>query len=553
MTRRFWIGLAVAVVALGTGGYAAFQHYKIYLPGLIGEWRDPRQPTQEVVWNQGPAVSPSPNRMPNIIVILADDLGYNDISAFGGGVAGGIVKTPRIDSLMRDGARFRNAYAANATCSPSRAAIMTGRYPSRFGFEFTSAPVLFARTIYEQFAAETDRVAPPLYFDEREADMPALETLGLPPGEVTIAELLRGKGYHTLLFGKWHLGEAKGLRPTDQGFDESLGFYQGASLFIDEDDPLAVNAKVDFDPIDKFLWANLRFAVKYNDGPAFKPSEYMTDYLANQAAAAIKANRNRPFFMYLAFNAPHTPLQALKSDYDALSAISDHRLRTYGAMIRALDRGVGTVLDTLEAEGLADNTLVIFTSDNGGANYIGLRDINKPYRGWKATFFEGGIQVPFFIRWPSRIAPGTVLEGPAAHFDIFATAAAAAGAALPSERPIDGVDLVGGSGGFQGAAHLSLFWRSGHYKVVRADGWKLQVTERPDKVWLFDLNTDPTEQHNVADQFPDRVAAMKAMLAEQDKVAGKPLWPALIEAPIRIDAPLGEPVKPGEEYIYWAN
>ena len=168
----------------------------------------------------------------------------------------------------------------------------------------------------------------------------------------------------------------------------------------------------------------------------------MTDYLADEAAHAIEANHNRPFFLYLAFNAPHTPLQALECDYDALPQIENHTLRVYGAMIRALDRGVGRVLDALRKHGLEENTLVVFTSDNGGANYIGLPDLNRPYRGWKMTFFEGGVHMPFFAKWPAALPRGARYHAPVAHIDIFATAAAAAGAALPADRPIDGVDLM---------------------------------------------------------------------------------------------------------------
>ena len=166
-------------------------------------------------------------------------------------------------------------------------------------------------------------------------------------------------------------------------------------------------SRQDFDPIDRFLWANLPFAVSHDGGRRFEPSSYMTDYLGDEAARAIAANRNRPFFLYLAFNAPHTPLQALRSDYDALPGIADHRLRVYGAMVRSLDRAVGHVLAALRENGLENDTLVFFTSDNGGAHYVGLPDLNRPYRGWKATFFEGGIHVPFFARWPAAIPRGT--------------------------------------------------------------------------------------------------------------------------------------------------
>ena len=423
-------------------------------------------------------------------MIVADDLGYNDLTFGGGGVANGAVPTPNIDGIARAGVEYTRGYTGNATCAPSRAAIMTGRYPQRFGFEFTPAPKAFMRLIAYM---RRDEARPPIYFAEREADVPPMEQEGIPPEEITIAELLRERGYRTLGLGKWHLGEAAPMQPNAQGFDEYLGFLSGRRRCTSTvDDPDSVNSVQDFDPIDQFLWANLPFAVRKDGGPRFAPDAYMTDYLAREAARAIEANRNRPFFLYLAFNAPHTPLQALRSDYDALSQIEDHTLRVYAAMIRALDRGVGTVLDALRANGLDENTLVIFTSDNGGADYIGLPDINKPYRGWKMTFFEGGVHTPFFAKWPARLAAGQRFHAPVAHVDIFATAAGAAGAPLPADRPIDGVDLVKlARGEAQGRPHGAIFWRSGHYRTVLADDWKLQVSERPAKTWLFDLAADP--------------------------------------------------------------
>jgi arylsulfatase A-like enzyme len=280
----------------------------------------------------------------------------------------------------------------------------------------------------------------------------------------------------------------------------------------------------------------------------------MTDYLADEAVQAITANRHRPFFLYLAFNAPHTPLQALKSDYDALSAIEDHTLRVYGAMIRALDRAVGRVLDSLKEQGLDANTLVVFTSDNGGANYIGLPNINRPYRGWKMTFFEGGVHTPFFIKWPAGLPRGTRFASPVAHIDIFATAAAAAAAPLPADRPIDGVNLLPFlRGESSGPVHAALFWRSGHYQTVLSGGWKLQVSERPPRRWLFDLNTDPTEQHDLSESRADRVSALTKLLDRYNDEQAPPAWPSLIEGPITIDAPLGVANTPGDQYVYWAN
>lgn len=554
MSKRvaIWAGATVAILIVG---WVVASKYWIYVPGILAEWRDPIGPAQPVTWDEGPETAsvPAQKRAPNIVVILADDLGYNDITFNGGGVADGAVPTPNIDSIGRDGVDFTQGYAGNATCAPSRAAIMTGRYATRFGFEFTPAPVAFERLV-GTFSNE-QQIRKPIFHEDRVAEWPDdPNKLGVPAGEITIAELLKTEGYRTLLLGKWHLGGTPTSRPQSQGFDEFLGFLPGAAMFLDPDDPRVVNSRQDFDPIDRFLWANLPFAVRKDTGPRFEPKQYMTDYLADEAAKAIHANRNRPFFMYLSFNAPHTPLQALKSDYDALSGIESHRQRVYAAMIRALDRGVGKVLDQLKKDGLDENTLVIFTSDNGGAHYIGLDDINKPYRGWKATFFQGGIRVPFFMRWPAQLKAGTRYDEPVAHVDIFGTAAAAAGAAAPTDRVMDGRNLLQYVDEEKNDnPHKSLFWRSGDYKVLLSGDWKLQVSKKPKKDWLFNLRNDPTEQVNLAGKQPEKLAEMKKKLAEVDSDQAKPLWPSLLEGPISIDHPLGKPDKPTDEYIYWSN
>jgi arylsulfatase A-like enzyme len=197
---------------------------------------------------------------------------------------------------------------------------------------------------------------------------------------------------------------------------------------------------------------------------------------------------------------------------------------------------------------------VVFTSDNGGANYIGLPDVNAPYRGWKMTFFEGGLKTPFFVRWPKVLPAGGKVEAPVAHVDIFTTAAVAAGAAVPGDRAIDGVDLAALARGEAGAdAHDALFWRSGHYRALRAGDWKLQVSERPARTWLFDLATDPTERTNLADARPDKVQELSALLARYQEEMAPPIWPALIEGPIAIDHPLGVPDSPDDEHVDWAN
>lgn len=547
MKRLAIIGGVLTLLALG--GFFLYQRYWYYLPGIIGNLRDPVAEYHDVAWSQGPTEAPAGARPPNIIVIVADDLGYNDITLNGGGVGGGLVRTPNIDAIALEGANIQQGYAGNATCSPSRAAIMSGRYPSRFGFEFTATPQAFSRYLSH---SNPEALHQPIFHEERVAQMPAEQNLGMPASEITIAEVLQGQGYHTVHIGKWHLGEAPELRPEAQGFNESLGFMAGAAMFLPPNDPNTVNAQLPFDPIDRFLWANLPYAVQWNGGQRFAPRGYLTDYFADEAVAAIEANRNRPFFMYLAFNAPHTPLQATRADYEALSGVSDHTERVYGAMIMALDRAIGRVMQSLRDQGLDENTIVIFTSDNGGAWYVGLPNLNRPYRGWKATFFEGGIRAPFFARWPGHIAAGARIQGPATHMDIFATAAAAGGA--PEQQQIDGVNLLPYlTGQTGGAMQRTLFWRSGPYRVVRDGDWKLQVSETPERVWLFNLAEDPTEQRDLSAEQPERVAAMRAMIDAHNANLPPPLWPALLEGPVRIDVPLNTPWSEEQEYIYWSN
>jgi len=439
--------------------------------------------------------------------------------------------------------------------------LMSGRYPTRFGFEATPVPDLMPKVI--SLISNRPEGLPKLiqHFDERgDQDIP-FELKGMPTEEITIAETLKQDGYHTVHIGKWHLGRKNGMAPRDQGFDESLLMFSG--MYLPEDDPNVVNAKLDYSAGDRFLWKGLRYAASFNNavGDAFEPGGYLTDYYTDEAVKVIEANKNRPFFLYLAHWAPHIPLQATKADYNALSHIKDHRLRVYAAMIRALDRGVGRVMEALKANGIDDNTLVIFTSDNGGADVVDLPKINQPYRGWKLTFFEGGVHVPYFMRWPSRIRPGSKLEAPVHHFDIYSTVAGAARVVMPSDRKMDGVNLLDFIPSIDGTApakpgqnpHEKLFWRAGNYHVVLADGWKFQRDTTRGKSWLFDMKNDPTEQNNRVAKEPERVRAMEAMLAQHNAEQKKPAWFMLMEAPIRVDKTRGAPFEPGDEYIYYSN
>ncbi len=550
MLKKILVGLLVLILV---GGSVAFLNRKsIVLFAATRAGRMEVAPTRPVTWQQGPQAPATGERPPNIIFILADDLGYNDISTFGGGVAGGRVKTPNIDRLAGRGAVFSQAYSGTATCAPSRAMLMTGRYPTRTGFEFTPTPNGMGRMV-TMFADEKGSELPPtVLLKDRDSSAPDFNEQGLPGSEVTMAEMLKGRGYHTVHIGKWHLGSGKEFGANAQGFDESLLMANG--LYLPAGDPRGVEARLDFDPIDKFLWARMQFAASYNEGEAFEPGGYLTDWWTDESMKVIEANRNRPFFLYLAHWGVHSPLQATKEDFEAVGDIQPHRLRVYAAMVRALDRSVGRIMDKLEAEGLADNTIIVFSSDNGGAGYIGLSEINRPYRGWKMTLFEGGIRVPMFVSWPARIAPGQQFASPAAHIDLMPTLAAAAGAPLPAGVAIDGVDLLPVATGKSPAlAERPIFWQSGYYRAVRLGDWKLQVSERPKKVWLYNLATDPTEKTNLAAALPDRVASLKALLDKHQADARKPLYPYTIEAATAVDKTRADTFRKGDEYIYWPN
>jgi uncharacterized sulfatase len=269
----------------------------------------------------------------------------------------------------------------------------------------------------------------------------------------------------------------------------------------------------------------------------------------------IEANKNRPFFLYLAHWGVHTPMQATKEDYEAVGDIEPNRLRVYAAMLRALDRSVGRIVEKLEQEGLADNTLIVFSSDNGGAGYVGLPDINEPYRGWKITLFEGGIRVPMFVSWPARIPAGAKIDTPVAHIDVMPTLAAAAGAPLPAGVEIDGQDLLPLAAGTGGLSRPddAIYWQSGSYRVVRAGGWKLQVDSKQPKTWLFDLSVDPTEQTNLAASRPGKVAELQALLDKHHENARAPLYPATLVSPIAIDKTVDQETTSADEYVWWPN
>ena len=501
-------------------------------------------PNQEIVWQQGPETR-SDDR-PNIIVIVADDLGINDMTDYDDLDPSGTMDTPNIDFIANSGIKFKNAYSGSATCAPSRGMIVTGRYATSTGYEFTPVPDGMARAI-NLFNPEETR-----YMAENVESNPLFDNQGLPAEEITFAETLKDAGYYTAHIGKWHLGRGPVFAPLSQGFDESLMMASG--LFLPEDDPNVVNAYLPWDPIDKFLWAILDYAASFNESSErdnwFEPKGYLTDYYTDEALKVIEANKNRPFFLYLAHWGVHTPLQALKSDYDKLTHIDNHIERVYAAMIMSLDRSVGRIVESLEANGLSENTWIIFTSDNGGANYIGLRYINSPYRGWKLTLFEGGIKVPL-IFWKDGIASQEVAQR-AMHIDIMPTIHGLINEELT--HSVDGIDL------FADEYDLNkrpIFWKTGHNKVVIKDNWKLQVEEYSQKQWLFNLADDPTEQLELSDQYPEKVYELMALINQHSEGAKNFIYKPPLLANVDVDRNLKEAVEEGhsedEESVWVTN
>jgi hypothetical protein len=319
------------------------------------------------------------------------------------------------------------------------------------------------------------------------------------------------------------------------------------------DDPQSVNSVQEFDGIDAFLWANLPFAVRKNGSARFAPSEYMTDYLSKEAVKAIDANRHRPFFLYFAPNAPHTPLQALRSDYDALPQIADHRLRVYAAMIRALDRAVGRILAALDANGLADNTLVFFTSDNGGANYIGLPDINQPYRGWKMTFFEAASTRRSSPAGRRRCSPGRRSRR---------RSRMSTSSRPPRRRPV----LPARRSAVRRGRPAAVRARRRHRQSARCrllalgrlpDGARRRLEAAGRRPAGPHLALSPDGRSDRAPRPVRRAArqgaALRAMLDAHDREMVPPAWPSLIEGAIPIDHPLGVPDAATDEYVYWDN
>jgi len=485
---------------------------------------------------------------PNIVLLLVDDLGVNDLRpnpAPWAPATPAPVATPHIDSLARDGLSFLQAYAPNAMCAPSRAALLTGRYQQRFGLEYNPGSGRYS----DHLGNTTYHGLPGLLFPERaEGDPPASEH-GLPPEEITIAELLREHGYATGHFGKWHLGFAPRFSPESQGFDISIGIPGGGSRYVPKGEPGYEEAVL---AIDRPIWDLFRYVV-VSDGRPVETREYQTDLWADRAIDFIRERRGEPFFAYVAFNAPHNPLQAPRPIYDELGHIEDHTARVYYAMMVSLDRAIGRILAALDETGVAERTLVVFASDNGGAAYTDIWTHNLPFRGFKLSFWEGGIRTPLYLRWPERIRAGSTSDNFATLIDLLPTFADAAAAPLPQGVVIDGRDLLGPRR-LLADSREPQFWRSGHVRAMRDGRWKVMAADRPapGRVWLYDLESDPLEQHDLADEQPERASSMLERI-EAHYAPMPPLqFHGIFEIPVPADPPAPDaPMPTTADYLYW--
>jgi arylsulfatase A-like enzyme len=435
------------------------------------------------------SLAPGASRPPNVVVFLADDLGSGDLGCQGATDS----RTPHIDSIAADGARFINWYANAPMCAPSRAALMTGRYPIRCG-----VPV----------------------------NGPAL-----PPSELALPRLLKKQGYLTALMGKWHLGSDDASCPNGHGFDYFYGFHSGCIDFYSHryywGDPKTVNYHD--------LWRNRT--------EIFEDGQYFTELITREARNFISANRNHPFFLYIPYNAVHYPMHAPPKYVERFAALERER-QMYCAMLSAMDDSVGEILDLLRKLNLYDNTMIFFGGDNGAttearaglAGKPATAGRNKPYRGYKFSLFDGGVHVSALLSWPCRIPKGKVITEVGTHLDLLPTIVNAAGGKLPPDRTIDGRDILPAAAGKAASPHEALFWSSGKQAAVRRGKWKLvengftadgsEDGRKPlagdDALFLSDLEADPGESKNMRRMHPNLVDEMLTQLRQWQEEVKRP-------------------------------
>lgn len=470
----------------------------------------------------------APESSPNVILIMADDLGKYDISAY----AEAEVSTPHIDAIGRNGARFEEAYVTAPICAPSRAAVLTGKYQQRYGFE--TQPMDFYPTNKLEFGlGKRSDLGDWIVTADGKFPKPwMVERQGIPPGEVTLPELFKARGYATGLVGKWHLGFGEEHLPIHRGFDYQYGFYGAFSLYTpSRKTPGYVNYIQD-DMSSHHQWnmgRNEQAAIRENDR-VVEEEDYLTFALRDKAKHFVSTHKNEPFFLYLAFSAPHVPFQAPQAYFDQFAHIADTNKRVYYAMIKALDDAVGDFMAHLKKEGLDENTIVYFISDNGGASYTGATD-NGPLKGGKITHFEGGIKVPFMVQWPAKIAAGTVFKHPVSAMDIFSTSVAACGLKLPPNFKMDGENLLPYlSDEIQGMPHENLYWRTDHIHAIRHKHWKLILSTRDGWLHLYNLENDESEAYDLSDlNEEERVLLLRFFETWNKDLPTDYLWPRIMD------------------------
>lgn len=397
---------------------------------------------------------------PNVIVIVADDMGYNDVG-FNGCQD---IPTPNIDRIAKAGVVFSSGHVSFGVCSPSRAGLLTGRYQYRFGYERN-----------------------PLY-------VPSDSMMGLPLTEETMADVLGRSGYNNMIIGKWHLGTHKSLHPLKRGFNEFFGFLGGGHQYLPEkwtlQNPEDANGETE----------SYRTKLNRNYTPV-EETEYITDAFSREAVTFVERSKKKPFFLYLAYNAPHTPLQATEKYLSRFQNIQNLKRRTYAAMVSALDDGVGRLLDKLKETGQFDNTIIVFLSDNGGPVSDNGSN-NAPLRGQKGSVFEGGIRVPFAMQWTGKIPANLTYDKPIIALDILSTVLANIKGAAKPKNPLDGIDLLPFlTNKNSKAPHDFLFWRMfdrGNYAIINKDEKKMVVLK--DSLYLYDLKKEINEKNNIIDK-----------------------------------------------------
>ena len=415
-------------------------------------------------------------KLPNVIVIISDDQGYADVGFHGSKE----IFTPNIDRIANNGVIFSEGYVSYAVCSPSRAGLITGRYQNRFGY---TRNILLA---------------------------PKDSTMGLPLTEQTLPDVLRKANYKTKAIGKWHLGAHESLVPERRGFDEFFGFIIGGLRYFPED--LTIN-----DLTEARRQMDGYITRIYDNGNRIDTKKYLTEELSDNAVKFIEDNSDNPFFLYLSYNAPHTPLQATKKDLERNMHIEVEKRRTYAAMVSSMDDGIGLILDKLEEKKISDNTIVIFFSDNGGVEWYNFSD-NGVLRGIKGDFYEGGIRVPFAMQWPKKIKPGITYDKPIIALDVFATVASAASAEKYIKNDIDGVDLLPYlTEENSGLPHEYLYWqnRDKDIDVVRDERYKYLRIKNDE--YIFDLKNDISEETNIINSSKPIYNRLKSKFKEWEK------------------------------------